>query len=254
MAVLTFYSILMNRSILPFISGLDYLLVFQFSVGLVLILGYGYLVLYRSFQKQSVRLESTNQQLEKQVRERTLELEKANRELEEMNFQLQREKNQLKVSSITDGLTGLYNRTYIEEQFRHFIKESSRYGQPFSIAMCDLDHFKLVNDQYGHNVGDKALRMVADTFHQLIRETDIAGRYGGEEFLLLFPRTEYREALLVAERIRVNIANIAFAEGPEGITISIGVSQYRGESAEELLNLADKNLYIAKQKGRNQVV
>jgi len=254
MAMLVLYAIMMSHSLVPWISEFDYLVVFQFSVGLAMILGYRFLKLYRTYEKQSLELASMNRKLEEQVQVRTSELEEANRRLAEVNAQLKREKNLLKVSSITDGLTGLYNRTYIDEQFRQFIKESSRYGKPFSIAMFDLDHFKRVNDEYGHNTGDEVLRQVAETFHNLIRETDIAGRYGGEEFLLLFPQTDHEEALVVTERIRINIERLEFEGGPEQITVSAGVAQYGGESAQELLNQADKNLYMAKQSGRNRIV
>ncbi len=254
MAMLVLYSIMMSHSLVPWISEFDYLVVFQFSVGLAIILGYRFLSLYHTYEKQSLELASMNRKLEVQVQERTAELEEANHRLAEVNAQLKREKNLLKVSSITDGLTGLYNRTYIDEQFRQFIKESSRYGKPFSIAMFDLDHFKRVNDEYGHNTGDEVLRQVADTFHNLIRETDIAGRYGGEEFLILFPQTDHEEALVVTERIRINIERLEFEGGPERITVSAGVAQYGGESAQELLNQADKNLYMAKQRGRNRIV
>ncbi|MGC9313898.1 MAG: diguanylate cyclase [Sediminispirochaetaceae bacterium] len=254
MAMLVLYAIMMSHSLVPWISEFDYLVVFQFSVGLAIILGYRFLTMYHTYENQSLELASMNRKLEEQVQERTSELEEANRRLGEVNVQLKREKNLLKVSSITDGLTGLYNRTYIDEQFRQFIKESSRYGKPFSVAMLDLDHFKRVNDEYGHHTGDEVLRQVAETFHNLVRETDIAGRYGGEEFLLLFPQTDHEEALVVTERIRSHIEKLEFEGGPERITISAGVAQYGGESAQELLNQADKNLYMAKQSGRNRIV
>lgn len=254
MAMLVLYAIMMSHSLVPWISEFDYLVVFQFSVGLAIILGYRFLTMYHTYEKQSLELASMNRKLEEQVQERTSELEEANRRLAEVNAQLKREKNLLKVSSITDGLTGLYNRTYIDEQFRQFIKESSRYGKPFSVAMLDLDHFKRVNDEYGHHTGDEVLRQVAEIFHNLIRETDIAGRYGGEEFLLLFPQTDREEALVVTERIRSHIEKLEFEGGPVRITISAGIAQYGGESAQELLNQADKNLYMAKQSGRNRIV
>ncbi|MDY7027348.1 MAG: diguanylate cyclase, partial [Spirochaetota bacterium] len=254
MALLVLYAIMMSHSLVPWISEFDYLVVFQFSVGLAIILGYRFLIMYRIYERQSLELASMNRKLEEQVQERTSELEEANRRLAEVNAQLKREKNLLKVSSITDGLTGLYNRTYIDEQFRQFIKESSRYGKPFSLAMLDLDRFKRVNDEHGHHRGDEVLRQVAQIFHNLIRETDIAGRYGGEEFLLLFPQTDREEALVVTERIRGHIEKLEFEGGPGRITISAGIAQYGGESAQELLNQADKNLYMAKQSGRNRIV
>jgi len=254
MAMLVLYSLMMTHGLVPWISEFDYLMVFQFSVGLAVILGSRFFRLYQSYEKQSVELSTLNKRLENQVLQRTSELEEANSKLEEINARLEKDKKRLKVSSITDGLTGLYNRTYIEEQFRQIIKESSRYGKPFSISMLDLDHFKMVNDDFGHHVGDTVLRKVADTFHALIRETDIAGRYGGEEFLILFPQTDHDEAMKVTERIRKHIAELTLDSAPIQITISAGVAQYSGESAEEMLTSADKNLYAAKERGRNQIV
>jgi len=254
MAVLICYSLLMSYNIVPFLSEFDYLMVLQFCIGLAIILSSRFFILYHTYEKQSFELANMNRTLEQQVLQRTSELEDANKKLADVNAQLKKEKHILRVSAITDGLTGLYNRAYIEEQFRQFIRESSRYGKPFSLAMFDLDHFKKVNDEFGHHVGDEVLRKVADSFHDLIRETDIAGRFGGEEFLLLYPQTDHSEAMVVTERIRVRIGELSFEQGPKNITISAGVAQYSGESPEEILAKADKNLYSAKQNGRNRVV
>lgn len=252
MAILVMYSLFMTRSMLPWISHFDYFMVFQFSVGLTLILGRKFFLLYRTHETQSVELAKLNRELERQVCLRTSELEEANRKLEQANRRLKKERNILKVTSITDGLTGLYNRTYTDEQFLRIMKESIRYHNPLSIGMFDLDHFKMVNDEYGHDTGDEVLRVVSDIFRRNLRDTDIAGRYGGEEFLVLFPQTDSRAALVVAERIRSNVAQISVADIPAGITISGGIAEYTSDQGvEELLKQADVNLYEAKHNGRN---
>lgn len=254
MAILVMYSLFMTRSILPWISHFDYLMVFQFSVGLALILGRKFFLLFRTHETQSIELAKLNKELEEQVRLRTSELEHANKKLGLANRRLKRERNILKVTSITDGLTGLYNRAYIDEQFLRIMKESIRYHNPLSVAMFDLDHFKEVNDEYGHDTGDEVLRVVSDIFRRNLRDTDIAGRYGGDEFLILFPQTDLPATLVVVERIRTHVAQISVADIPGGITISGGIAEYvSGQSTEELLKQADINLYEAKRKGRNSI-
>ncbi|MBI4928628.1 MAG: diguanylate cyclase, partial [Anaerolineae bacterium] len=165
---------------------------------------------------------------------------------------------QLQEMAITDGLTGLYNRRHFFVQSENIYQHSLRYHEPFSILLLDVDHFKGVNDRYGHQAGDEVLRRIAQTCLSVIRRIDIIGRYGGEEFVAALPNTDLKHALLVAERMRAAVENNAFSYNEQRgirVTASIGVSamQVTGESIEHILERADQALYAAKQSGRNTV-
>ena len=159
--------------------------------------------------------------------------------------------------AIRDELTGSHNR-------RHLIKliesEKDLVGQgdaPFSLCLLDIDHFKRINDTYGHSAGDAVLRQFAHCVQQMLRATDAFGRYGGEEFLLMLPRTTQEEALGFAESVRQRVTQLGFAEiSPElAVTVSIGVAEFRrGESIGQTVARADEALYQAKSGGRNRVV
>jgi diguanylate cyclase (GGDEF)-like protein len=169
------------------------------------------------------------------------------------------EKNrELHEQSITDGLTGLFNRKQIMDLFDLELTRTLRYGTPFSILIADIDHFKQINDTYGHLAGDAVLRRMADTLRQAVRECDHVGRYGGEEFLIILPNTESDQAIDVAQRIRKEISRVRFHnDGRElSLTISVGLSQCTDadDSAETVLGRADTALYHAKESGRNQVI
>lgn len=153
--------------------------------------------------------------------------------------------------SVTDGLTGLLNRRYLEERLAEEIKRSNRYGYPMSFMMIDVDNFKSYNDAFGHSPGDMVLKMVANCFRETLRGADIAARYGGEEFSILLPQTTLTEAETIAERVREHIAATEFPN--RRITVSIGIASCCLElnSARELIVAADKALYEAKRKGRN---
>ncbi len=150
-----------------------------------------------------------------------------------------------------DGLTGVYNHRYLYEQIEKEKKRSDRFNTGFSLVLMDLDRFKSINDEYGHLIGDEVLRGVARIIASSTRETDIVGRYGGEEFLIILPGTKLDEAYTVAEKIRAAIDRARFVKDIH-ITISGGLAQYHGEPASELISLADKNLYYAKETGRNR--
>ena len=150
-----------------------------------------------------------------------------------------------------DGLTGVYNHRYLYEQIDKEKKRSDRFNTGFSLILMDLDRFKSINDEYGHLIGDEVLRGVARIIASSTRETDIVGRYGGEEFLIILPGTKLDEAYTVAEKIRAAIDRARFVKDIH-ITISGGLAQYHGEPASELISLADKNLYYAKETGRNR--
>jgi diguanylate cyclase (GGDEF)-like protein len=166
---------------------------------------------------------------------------------------LKRKAGALEQLSVTDALTGLLNRRYLEERLAEEIKRSNRYGYPMSFMMIDVDHFKSYNDTFGHNPGDTVLKMVAKCFRETLRGADIAARYGGEEFSILLPQTTSSEAEIIAERVREHIAATEFPN--RRITVSIGIASCCLDlnSMRELIVAADKALYEAKRKGRNMV-
>lgn len=153
-----------------------------------------------------------------------------------------------------DPLTRIYNRRKFTEILNHEMQRSKRYHQSLSVVLCDLDNFKQVNDEYGHEVGDEVLIKVANSFSACLRNIDVYARWGGEEFILLLPQTELNEAKEVAEKIRQYIAEIKTDRSFQ-VTASCGISQLH--EAEELLPLvkrADEALYRAKHTGRNCVI
>jgi len=165
----------------------------------------------------------------------------------------------LETRAEVDGLTELANRAAFNRRWAQEVKENHRYGKPLSIAMMDADHFKKVNDTYGHPAGDEVLATLARIVRKCSRSSDIACRYGGEEFVLIMPHTHTTEASIVCERIREAVESTVWARHPEHkITISIGVSGAEvglpQTSPEAWLEAADKALYTAKKSGRNRVV
>ena len=157
-----------------------------------------------------------------------------------------------------DSLTDMYNRGYAYEILIHELGRGRRYGQhPTSVLILDLDHFKKINDARGHLIGDEVLRQVSQTLKRSVREVDIPGRYGGEEFIVIMPETPLEGAHQVAERIRTAVAalRIEARGGPVPISVSIGVAERReGEGADQILARADSALYEAKNAGRNRTV
>jgi diguanylate cyclase (GGDEF)-like protein len=163
--------------------------------------------------------------------------------------------------AITDGLTGTYNRRHFFELAKRELSRGRRYGHPVSAIMLDIDHFKQVNDTYGHTTGDQVLRVVAERCSENTRDIDILGRYGGEEFAIVLPATDLSGAFSTAERLRLCVADVPVPteQGDLTITISLGVAsnaqaQDPGEEdVVSLLNRADAAMYAAKQAGRNRV-
>jgi diguanylate cyclase (GGDEF)-like protein len=171
------------------------------------------------------------------------------------NIELEKVNDQLEVISKTDGLTGLLNRKSWEDLLtQEFIRES-RYHENSSLIMFDIDHFKKVNDNYGHPAGDEVIRQTADIVTQSIRKSDISGRYGGEEYVILLPHTPVDSAYVLAERIRKKIAaKPAYYEGKEiKYTVSMGVAAFDPslKSPTNWIDFADQALYESKQAGRN---
>lgn len=164
------------------------------------------------------------------------------------------EKNQaLEILSLTDRLTGVYNRRMLEQTLQAELPRAKRYGKPFAVIMLDVDRFKPINDAFGHDVGDSVLVQVAGAIVNEARETDVAGRWGGEEFLLICPETGVAVAAAMAERLRRGLEGHVFPHG-ETVTASFGVAAYRaGDEVHSLVRRADQALYRAKQNGRNRV-
>ncbi len=152
-----------------------------------------------------------------------------------------------------DGLTGLYNHKYIMEMLEKEIDRVQRYSTALSVMMFDIDHFKLVNDNYGHHIGDVVLEQLGKYMSNDTRKIDISGRYGGEEFVIILPDTDRDGAMIYAERLRQEIEAMRFGEKKIRITVSGGIATYTDESAVELVKIADKHLYYAKRNGRNQI-
>lgn len=170
-----------------------------------------------------------------------------------------RAQSKLEFLAIHDPLTGLYNRRHFISRLAEMLNGSLRYGYDVSLCLCDLDHFKKINDNYGHVVGDEVLRRFAQIISLQIRREDIAGRYGGDEFVILFPNTDAGSAQLVLERIREQFAQEVF-NLPDGRTCSLsatfGVTDFDRQIPEPSLMIesADLALYEAKKLGRNRVV
>jgi two-component system cell cycle response regulator len=156
-----------------------------------------------------------------------------------------------------DSLTGLYNRRAVLGRLDELINLANRYKEDFSLSMLDIDHFKKVNDHYGHLTGDEVLEEIAVLIRRNIRETDIVGRYGGEEFIIILPKTNLASAWVVAERLRSIIEKTKMKDSAGNafaITVSQGlVGWERDEDAASLISRADEALYKAKEKGRNRV-
>ncbi len=157
-----------------------------------------------------------------------------------------------------DELTGLANRRSVEERLREELPRTERYKHALSVLLADIDHFKTVNDTYGHSYGDFVLKEVAQAFARQCRATDLCARYGGEEFVILLPETSLPEARLVAERLCVAVRDLSFTQAGKAVhvTASFGVTSVNTdhpESLDELLEQADQALYAAKRNGRDRV-
>lgn len=165
----------------------------------------------------------------------------------------------MKHQATIDGKTGLYNYQHLLDLLNKEIARSKRYRRTFTMAMLDIDDFKIYNDTYGHLQGDQALQKIAALMRASVREVDVAARFGGEEFLIIMPETHILEAIVVAERIRQNIMKAQIANAGCGpgkvLTVSIGLSIYPGDAAQaqELIAAADRALYQAKRRGKNTI-
>ncbi|MDP9263061.1 MAG: diguanylate cyclase [Acidobacteriota bacterium] len=157
--------------------------------------------------------------------------------------------------AFVDGLTGVYNRRYFEQRILEELERAARYSGSLAVLMLDIDHFKRVNDEFGHLLGDEVLRQLSTILAQQLRKVDVVCRYGGEEFSILVPQTTGEHALGVAEKLRKVIEDWNFPGVPRPVTVSIGVADFpeHGATRDELVKAADAALYAAKQAGRNRV-
>ncbi len=174
---------------------------------------------------------------------------------------MRRDLEMVRKQALTDGLTGLANRKAFDDEIERVATEAKSEGMAYSLVLMDIDHFKAFNDDYGHQVGDQVLRLVARTLVDGVKGRDIAARYGGEEFALILPDTNLPAAKRVADALRKAVANKEVINRTTGkklgrITLSGGVAQYNGgsETIEQLIERADQALYKAKNNGRNQIV
>ena len=176
----------------------------------------------------------------------------------DMVARLRSGRQELERLSVTDGLTGLYNRNHLMVTCGMEVARADRQEEPLAAMMIDLDHFKKYNDTYGHQAGDEVLAKMGPIFLECVREVDYAARYGGEEFLILLPQTDLTGAVEVAERIRSRVAeeNMDRKDTKISGTLSFGVAEYpkHGDTADTLIAAADAALYQAKRRGRNRVV
>jgi diguanylate cyclase (GGDEF)-like protein len=207
----------------------------------------GFLLLGAAEERHALRLQAERQMLTNQLATMARELARKDKELEAANHAIEH-------TARTDVLTGLSNRRTLDEVLSREIGRAHRQHQPLTLILADVDHFKAINDTYGHAVGDHLLSALGRIFGSQVRPYDVAARFGGEEFVLLFPGTECHDGAAIAERLRRQVATIQIPNGPERITISCGVATLmENDSAEAVLARADAALYRAKDGGRNRV-
>ena len=196
-------------------------------------------------RKLSSQLQDMNTYLEEKIYERTESLLDTQKELLE-------DKNELTRMALTDNLTGLSNRTHMNQILHKEFSRFERHNQRFGIIMLDIDHFKLINDKFGHDAGDEVLKTLAATFDKAIRSSDFVARWGGEEFLICCTTIEEEDLLPIAETIRQLVATTNFNHKGQ-ITASLGCAAIvKGESIGDLIKRADVALYEAKNNGRNR--
>jgi diguanylate cyclase (GGDEF)-like protein len=225
----------------------------------------GLFLIYAVIQLRISNVHARNIELENRVNERTQELEESQKQLNLANSELKSQldaitilEKEVRDLAIHDALTGLYNRHYLSERLQAEYSRAKRGKHPISFLLIDIDHFKDVNDTYGHQAGDHALTLVSSVLKSHIRQSDIACRYGGEEFMVILPDTTAELALQKAEVLRKSLSDkvMNFEDKQFQITLSIGIAVFpeHGENNDLILSRADAALYSAKESGRNKVV
>lgn len=178
--------------------------------------------------------------------------------LRSLTDDLRRRSSEMELAALTDGMTGLNNRRYFDEALGQYLEEFIRIGRPVGLMILDLDHFKSINDTYGHDVGDEVLRAVSRCLLEYTRHHDFVARLGGEEFAVIVPNMDQESLSVFAERLRAAVERLALDVGNVRlrITMSVGLAVAKGagsENAAALVKRADVNLYNAKQAGRNRI-
>lgn len=213
--------------------------------------------LAKQFNKLSHNLNMANSELQSRVEYADKELIKTNNLLLERSAELMDMNEKFKKLSITDPLTELYNRRYFEDALKDELEAAKRYGDVSSLIIIDIDHFKKINDLYGHNNGDVIIKMIADTMKARLRESDIVCRIGGEEFVAICKRADKAASLVLAESLRKTVVNtVTILNGHEvKVTVSVGIATASKENIDEfkdnIFRYADESLYHSKQQGRN---
>ena len=199
-------------------------------------------LLSASFENMAQSINGYQNSLEEKVKQRTEELLVKNAELLRL--------------SITDNLTKLYNRVKLDKSLQEEMNRSLRYNTNFSIILLDIDYFKKVNDNFGHQIGDEVLIESAQVLSKNIRNVDILGRWGGEEFLVICPETKIEDAIKVASHIKEAIKLHKFTTYPNTVTMSLGVASFNKDikNVDNIILNADKALYQAKEEGRDRVI
>jgi len=198
------------------------------------------------------RIKAENLRLQAQLQDMLAEVRRKNAQLE---ASLER----VRLMAATDHLTGLANRRWFGEELERRFSEAVRYGRDLTCCMCDLDHYKQLNDSLGHQVGDEVLILVADVVRSILRRSDLAGRYGGDEFVLLLPSTRCNEACEAGRRLREELTRrlADYPPAAQAVTLSIGIASLDADhpaTADDLVCQADRALYAAKHAGRDRIV
>ena len=207
------------------------------------------------FQEANEELVKLNLSYEQLI----VELKQAKEKAENFAQELKKANERLRDMAFKDGLTDLYNHRYFQDLMDGELSRAIRYKRPFSLIMLDLDHFKKINDNYGHPVGDLVLKEVSKTIKITVRDSDIAARYGGEEFAIVLPETELKGAAITAERLRKAVEQLEIETNGcrIDVTVSVGVTCYHPTidkiEKSEILSEADNALYNSKNKGRNMI-
>lgn len=237
----------LSNEILPFQLLLQGKNTFSFQVkGAIIGLTDSFLIIGEKPLLTCENLISTISSLNNELTDLVRELHKKNNELEKANATIQKLMN-------TDPLTGLWNRRYFMIHLESAFSYSKRHGVPISLVMADIDHFKIINDTFGHSVGDQVLIQVSDIFTELSRKEDVVARFGGEEFIILLPHTNSLMAGNFAERLRKKIERSRFSKFDYHLTVSFGVAEKTPfDTLETFIKRVDDALYQAKRNGRNQ--